>query len=255
MNTRLPHTAVSSLLLALMLSLPVQAGLDDLLKQGEKLLQEQTSSSSTSTPVPAGVDTATLAKGLKEALQVGGKRAIEQLAANGGYANHADVRIPMPGMLESVGGLMRNYGLGRQVDAFEASMNSAAEQAISEATPIFMDTLESMTLDDARRIYSGGDTAATDYFREKTQGPLTTRLQPLIEQAMGNAGVVQAYQLLVSQAESQVPMLQGMSPNLGKHVTEAALDGFFLRLAQEEQKIRENPVARTTDLLKEVFGQ
>jgi hypothetical protein len=255
MNTRLPHTAVSSLLLAMTLSQPVQAGWDDLLKQGEKLLQEQASSSSTSTPVPAGVDTATLAKGLKEALQVGGKRAIEQLAANGGYANHADVRIPMPGMLESVGGLMRNYGLGRQVDAFEASMNSAAEQAISEATPIFMDTLENMTLDDARRIYSGGDTAATDYFREKTQVPLTTRLQPLIEQAMGNAGVVQAYQLLVSQAESQVPMLQGMSPNLGKHVTEAALDGFFLRLAQEEQKIRENPVARTTDLLKEVFGQ
>ena len=242
MNTRLPHTAVSSLLLAMTLSLPVQAGWDDLLKQGEKLLQEQTSSSSTSTPFPAGVDTATLAKGLKEALQVGGKRAIEQLAANGGYANHADVRIPMPGMLESV-------------EALEASMNSWAERAISEAKPIFMDTLENMTLDDARRIYSGGDTAATDYFREKTQVPLTTRLQPLIEQAMGNAGVVQAYQLLVSQAESQVPMLQGMSPNLGKHVTEAALDGFFLRLAQEEQKIRENPVARTTDLLKEVFGQ
>ncbi len=254
MNTRIIPAAVSGLILSLTLSQPAQAGWDDLLKQGEKILQEQTSSDSSSTAVPAGVDTATLAKGLKEALQVGGERAIEQLAANGGYANHADVRIPMPGMLESVGGLMRNYGLGSQVDAFEASMNSAAEQAISEATPIFMDTLENMTLDDARRIYSGGDTAATDYFREKTSGPLTTRLKPLIEAAMANTGVMQAYQLLVSQAESKVPMLQGMSPNLGNHVTEAALNGLFLRLAQEEKKIRENPVARTTDLLKEVFG-
>ncbi|GAA0792017.1 DUF4197 domain-containing protein [Marinobacterium sediminicola] len=252
MNTRV--SIVTGLALSLTLLSPAQAGWDDPLKQGEKILQQQTSSESSSTAVPEGVDTATLAKGLKEALRVGGERAIDRLAANGGFANHADVRIPMPGMLESVGGLMRNYGLGAQVDAFEASMNSAAEQAISEATPIFMDTLENMTLDDARRIYSGGDTAATDYFRDKTHDPLSAKLKPLIEQAMASTGVIQAYQLLVSQAEEQVPMLQGMSPNLGNHVTEAALDGLFLRLAQEEKKIRENPVARTTDLLKTVFG-
>lgn len=252
MNLRLPIT--TGLALSLLLLQPAQAGWDDLLKQGEKILQQQTSSDSNATPVPAGLDNATLAKGLKEALKVGGERAIERLATSGGYANHADVRIPMPGMLESVGGLMRNYGFGAQVDAFEASMNHAAEQAISEATPIFMDTLETMTLDDARRIYSGGDTAATDYFREKTSGPLTTRLQPLIEEAMASAGVMQAYRLLVDQAESQVPMLQGMSPDLGSHVTEAALDGLFLRLAQEEKQIRENPVARTTELLRDVFG-
>lgn len=255
MNTRLMPAAVSGLVLSLTLSQPVQAGWDDLLKQGEKILQEQTSSDSESTAVPAGVDTATLAEGLKEALKVGGERAIERLAANGGYANHADVRIPMPGMLDTVGGLMRDYGLGAQVDAFEASMNSAAEQAIGVATPVFVDTLEQMTLDDAKRIYSGGDTAATEYFDAKTRDELATRIKPLVEQAMDRAGVVQAYQLLVSQAEGQVPLLQGMSPNLGNHVTEAALDGLFLRLAQEEKKIRENPVARTTDLLKEVFGQ
>lgn len=257
MNTRLLGATLGSLTLSLSLTLPapVHAGLDDLLKQGEKILQQQTLSGSNSTPVPEGLDNDTLTQGLKEALKVGGERAIELLAAEGGFADHTDVRIPLPGMLESVSGLMRKYGLGTQVDAFEASMNSAAEQAIHEATPIFMDTLDNMTLEDAHRIYSGGDTAATDYFRDKTGTPLNTRLKPLIEQAMASAGVMQAYQLLISQAEEQVPMLKGLSPDIGQHVTDAALDGLFLRLAQEEKQIRENPVARTTDLLKDVFGR
>lgn len=247
---------ITGLALSLTLLPPAHAGWDDLLKQGEKILQQQTSSGSeTGTPVPAGVDTATLAKGLKEALRVGGERAIDQLAASGGFANHADVRIPLPGMLDSVAGLMRNYGLGAQVDAFEASMNSAAEQAIGVATPVFVDTLEQMTLDDAKRIYSGGDSAATEYFDEKTRAQLGTRIKPLVEQAMDQAGVMQAYQLLVGQAEQQVPLIKGMSPDVGQHVTDAALDGLFLRLAQEEKKIRQNPVARSTDLLKQVFGR
>ncbi|MBV0934496.1 DUF4197 domain-containing protein [Marinobacterium weihaiense] len=241
--------------LALALIQPAHAGLEDLLKQGEKILQEQTGTRSSGTQVPSGLDTATLAKGLKEALRVGGERAIEQLANRGGYANHADVRIPLPGVLNSVAGLMRDYGLESQVDAFEASMNSAAEQAIGVATPVFVDTLEQMTLDDAKRIYSDGDTAATEYFEEKTRAELSTRLTPLVEQAMGRAGVTQAYQLLVEQAEVQIPLFKGMSPNLGNHVTDAALDGLFLRLAQEERKIRENPAARTTDLLRDVFGR
>ncbi|WP_417534423.1 DUF4197 domain-containing protein [Marinobacterium stanieri] len=247
--------ALTGLALSLAMIQPAQAGLDDLIKQGEEILKEQTGTGSSGTPVPAGVDTDTLARGLKEALRVGGERAIDTLAASGGYANHADVRIPMPGMLDTVAGLMRDYGLGSQVDAFEASMNSAAEEAISVATPVFVDTLEQMTLDDAKRIYSGGDKAATEYFDEKTRDELTTRIQPLVEQAMDKAGVTQAYNLLVSAAEDQVPMVKGFSPNLGEHVTESALDGLFLRLAEEEKKIRENPVARTTDLLETVFGQ
>lgn len=255
MNTMHARFAATGLALSLALVQPAHAGWDDLLKQGEKILQQQTAPGDTTTSLPAGVDNATLAKGLKEALRVGGERAIERLAANGGFANHPDVRIPMPGMLESVGGLMRTYGLGSQVDAFESSMNRAAEQAISEATPVFVDTLEQMTLDDAKQIYSGGNTAATDYFNEKTRDRLSTRIQPLIEHAMANSGVTQAYQLLIGQAEQQVPMLQGMSPDLGDHVTNAALDGLFLRLAQEEKKIRKQPLARSTELLQQVFGQ
>lgn len=247
--------AITGLTLSLAFTSPAQAGLEDLIKQGETILNEQTGSSSSSTPVPAGMDTATLTNGLKEALRVGGERAIETLAADGGYANYADVRIPMPGMLDKVSGLMRQYGLGEQVDAFEASMNSAAEQAISVASPVFVDTLEQMTLEDAERIYSGGDTAATEYFDEHTRDELTTRIKPLVEEAMNSAGVTQAYNMLISAAEDQVPMVKGMSPNLGDHVTTSALDGLFLRLAQEEKKIRENPVARTTELLEEVFGK
>ncbi len=248
------HLLMSGLLLSISLSSHVQAGWGDLLKQGEQLLQSNSSTSNTTPTRSTSLDSATLAKGLKEALKVGGERAIGRLAESGGYANSADVRIPMPGMLQSVAGLMRKYGLSSQVDAFEASMNLAAEQAISEATPIFLDTLQQMTLDDAKKIYLDGDTAATDYFREHTRTPLTTKLQPLIDRAMSKTGVMSAYTALVNQAEKQIPMFQGMSPDISAHVTSSALDGLFLRLAQQEKRIREQPVARSTELLKQVFG-
>lgn len=245
---------VATLLLGTLTAPQVGAAWDDLLKQGQKILEGQSGSNQTGTPVPAGVDTATLARGLKEALRVGGERAIEQLAATDGYYGRPDVRIPLPGMLESGAGLLRRAGLESYVETFERSMNRAAEQAISEATPVFLDALEQMTLDDARKIYSGGDNAATDYFRGKTSAQLEQRLQPLISEAMAASGVTQAYQALIQQAESRMPLLKGFSPDLDAHVTSGALDGLFLRLAEEERLIRQQPGARTTELLKKVFG-
>lgn len=246
-------TLLSGIVLSISLSLSANAGWNDLLKQGEKILQSKESKSTTT--APAGLDTATLAKGLKEALKVGGERAISQLSTTGGFANSKDVRIPMPGVLESAAGMMRKFGLASQVDAFEASMNAAAERAIKEATPIFVDTLESMTLDDAKKIYSGGNTAATDYFRSRTLAPLGEKLHPLIDQAMAETGVIKAYTLLMDQAQQRVPMLSGISPNISDHVTESTLKGLFTRLGQEEKRIREQPIARSSELLKTVFGR
>lgn len=244
--------SAAALALSLTVAMPASAGLDDVLKQGEQLLKADSQST---IALPQGVDSATLAKGLKEALQIGGERAIARLASDGGYANYKDVAIPLPKGVDTVALLLRNYGFSDQVDAFEASMNQAAEKAITTATPIFTQTLEQMTLEDVQRIYTAGETAATDYFDEKTRPQLQTKLKPLIEEAMSSSGVTQAYQLLVGEAENKVPMLKGMSPNLGDHVTEAALDGLFVRLAEEEKRIRQQPIARTTELLQDVFGK
>lgn len=245
--------ALVSLALAVMTATPLaQAGFNDLLEKGSRLLQSAPEPSGTQSS--SNLDTATLAAGLKEALSVGTERAIDRLSTAGGFANHADVRIPLPGGLDKVGGLMRQYGLGSQVDAFEASMNAAAETAVRESTPILANALETMTLEDARKIYSGGDTAATDYFKQQTQSPLAKKFRPVIEQAMSQAGVMQAYNALVGQAEKNLPMISGVAPDIGEHVTRSTLDGLFLRLAEEEKRIRQQPIARSTELLKQVFG-
>ncbi len=241
-------------LLVSSLSLPsVAAGFGDLLKQGEQLLRQKPALSSSANS--GDLDTATLSKGLKEALAIGGERAISRLSDNGGYLNSSDVKIPLPGFLNTAGDTLRRFGLSSQVDAFERSMNSAAEQAVGEATPLFVDTISNLTLEDAKAIYNGGDTAATDFFQSKMSGRLTEKLRPLINQAMSQTGVTRYYDALMDKASSTIPMLSSNKTDLSSHVTEATLKGLFLRLAQEEKQIRQNPVARSTDLLKTVFGR
>lgn len=240
-------------LLALLLASSAQAGWNDLLNQGQELLKQSTQTQSSSSAT-TDLDNDTLAAGLREALEVGTQRAVETLSAQDGYLGNPAVRIPMPGYIETASGLLRKAGLGSQVDAFELSMNRAAEAAVTEATPIFVDAVKGMTIEDARRIYAGGDSAATEYFKTKTYDQLGEKFKPRIEESMAQYGVTSAYQLLVDSAGSKVPMLGGMNLDLADHVTEKALDGLFLMLAEEEKKIREQPIARSTELLKKVFG-
>lgn len=241
-------------LLTLTLSLPASAfNLGDLVKQGEKLLEQKPATNAPSQT--STLDSTTLSKGLKEALTIGGERAISRLSANGGFLNSADVKIPLPGFLNTAGDTLRRFGLSSQVDAFEKSMNSAAEQAVGEATPLFVDTISSLTLQDAQAIYNGGDTAATDFFQSKMSGRLAEKMRPLITQAMSQTGVTRYYDALMDKASSTIPMLGSNKTDLSSHVTEATLKGLFLRLAQEEKQIRQNPVARSTDLLKTVFDR
>jgi hypothetical protein len=225
-----------------------QAGLGDLLQQGQKLLGNE--------PVQqhSTLDSETLGAGLKEALRVGTERAVDTLAQPDGYLGNADVRIELPGFLHTSANMLRRAGLSSQVDAFERSMNRAAESAVTEAAPIFADAITAMTLDDAQRIYNGGDTAATDYFRDKTWQPLRERFKPRVEEAMRAHQVTASYETLLAMARSELPLLGNVNLNLADHVTGEALDGLFLMLAREEKKIREQPLARTTDLLRQVFS-
>jgi hypothetical protein len=191
--------------------------------------------------------------GLREALNLGVQRAVEKASASGGFMDNPVIHIPLPGYLQNVAGTLRGFGLASQADAFEQTMNKAAEKASGEALPVLAQAVKDLTFEDVRRLWKGGDTAATDYFREKTWQPLSERFQPIVHATSQTVGVTQSYQSLVDQPSIK-PLLAGTDLDLDHYVTVKALDGLFKLLAEEEKKIRTDPVARTTDILKKVFG-
>ncbi|MGN6707683.1 MAG: DUF4197 domain-containing protein [Rhodanobacter sp.] len=207
-----------------------------------------------------------IAAGLKEALAKGTTHAINSLGRDGGFWNNARVRIPLPGKLEQAGKLARQLGQGAKVDAFELSMNRAAERAVPQVADIFGNAIRKMTLDDARGILTGGDHAATDYFRRVAGDALTARIRPIVAKATDSVGVTQKYKAFTSGstagalggllgAVGEGKSTQGGSPlDLDDYVTAKTLDGLFTEIGAQEQAIRTNPAARTTDLLKKVFG-
>ena len=247
-------------LLAASLSLPAQAGFGDLLKEvedaGKDLIKESTSGSSNSSTGTAGsgLDYNTLVAGLKDALDVGTRRAVESLSKQDGYMSNALARIPLPDELNKASSLLRKFGLGDQVDEFELSMNRAAEKAAPQATEIIVSSIKDMSIEDAEKILNGADNAATEYFRGKTSGQLAELFKPTIKSSMDQVGATRYYGQL-SQEAKKVPLVGDFAKgyNLEDHVTNEALNGLFAMLAAEEKKIRENPAARTTDLLKQVF--
>lgn len=194
-----------------------------------------------------------MAGGLKEALAVGAERAIEGLARAGGYLDDESVRIPLPGKLQSLESTLRMLGQGAAVDEFVTTVNRAAESAVELASPIVGDAVREMTIADAREILTGPDDAATQYFRDKTSDELTTAMLPIVRDATDRAGVTRAYKGMLERAGPASTAL-GSSLDVDAYVTEKTLDGLFLKLAEQEKQIRQNPAARSTDLLKKVFG-
>ncbi len=198
---------------------------------------------------------ADMSGGLKEALSVGVKKAIELLGQDGGFLHDKQVRIPMPGALSSVEKLLRQTGQKKVADEFIATLNHAAEQAVPQAAGIMGDAVKQMSVQDAKTILSGPDDAATRYFRDQTQGSLSMAMLPIVQQATGKVGLTKSYKKLV---DSTGGMMGGLvdkkSLDLDHYVTQKTLDGLFLKIAAEEKNIRANPTARTTDLLKKIFG-
>ena len=200
-----------------------------------------------------GLSTGEIVDGLKEALEIGTDNAVKLVGKEGGYSRNPEIKIPLPGSVEKVQGMLRALGYGSQLDEFDKSMNRAAEVAAPKAKAIFWDSIKEMSFTDARKILDGGDMAATDYLKEKSSGELEEVFRPIIHNAMGEVGVTQKYQAL-SEPIQNLPFAQGAVPDLDGYVTDGALNGLFYMLGQEEKKIRQNPAARATDLLKKVFG-
>lgn len=193
------------------------------------------------------------ASGLKEALAIGTQNAVDSLSRPNGYFGNEMVKIMMPERLRSVAGVLRKVGFQEQVDEFVLSMNRAAEKAAPRAASIFGDAIRQMTFDDARKILEGGDTAATDFFKEKTHDRLFNAFKPIISSSMNEVGTTRAYKDMMGKYES-LPFMGAQSFDLDNYVTDKALDGLFVMVGQEEKKIRTDPAARTTDLLRTVFG-
>jgi len=235
---------------------PAYAGwgdfLGELFKDGQTDTQSQPSTSKTITNALSNKD---MNGAILDALTVGVKRAIKLLGQQGGYLNDAKVRIPMPDSLQKVESVLRRFGQDKYADRFIQSMNSAAEQAVPQTTQIFLDTIKGMSLTDAKKLLNGPDDAATNYFRSKTSTQLEKVISPIVSKTMDDVGVTKNYKKLISKADFLGDYVDKDTLDIDSFVTRKTMDGLFLKLAEEEAKIRKDPVARSTDLLKKVFSQ
>ena len=195
----------------------------------------------------------TVIDGLKQALQIGTERTSETLSAKGGFSDNAILRIALPNELDPVARALRTIGMGSRVDSFETMMNRAAEFAAGESIDVFVSAIQSMSISDAFGILNGPENAATEYFRERTSEDLRARFSPVVNNVMDRIGVYQQYQDVV-RVYNSIPLSKPVSLDLTEYITDLTLTGLFSVLADEEKKIREDPVARTTALLQRVFG-
>jgi len=221
----------------------VHAGFADLLKDTMKSLG-----------LTQGLTEKDIVDGLKEALEIGTSKAVTLVSAKNGYLKNPKIKIPLPKNVRKAESFLRSVGLGSKVDKFELSMNRAAERAALKAKPIFWNAIKKMSFSDARQILKGPADAATQYFRNKTSSQLQDEFKPIVNQAMSEVGVTQAYKSLDRKIRA-LPFTKSLSFDLDQYVTDKALDGLFLLLAAEEKKIRQDPTARVTDLLKKVFAE
>lgn len=216
----------------------------------------------------AALSTDQVVGGLKDALGNGLQHAISQLGHDGGFLTNLNVKIPLPAKLQYVEKALRAAKQDKLADDFVATMNHAAEQAVPQAASVFGDAVKQMSVDDAKAILTGPQDAATQYFRHTTETNLYVRFLPIVQNATTNAGVTSAYKKMMAKVNTSGSgtgwgaSLGGLANNylgadavdLDAYVTSKALDGLFKMVADEEKQIRQNPVARTTDLMQKVFG-
>ena len=198
-----------------------------------------------------GLGEADIAAGLKEALATGTQRAIGRIGILDGFWKNPALRIPLPENVLKIEKTLRMLGQGNRVDEFHLSLNRAAEKAVPEAAQIFGNAIRGMTLSDARGILNGGTDAATQFFRERTTAALTARFKPIVTQATDSVGATRKYKDLAGKVGRYVNF---EAQDLDAYVTDEALSGLFQTLAEEEKRIRQDPSARTSELLRKVFG-
>jgi hypothetical protein len=191
--------------------------------------------------------------GLKEALSVGTKKSTASASKVNGFLSNVAIKIPFPKEAQQMEQTLRDVGMNKEVDDFIASMNHAAEEAAKDAAPIFLNAVKHMTITDGMTILKGSDTAATAFLRNQTTADLTVKFMPVIKAALEKVQVTKYWEPLISRY-NKIPFVKKQNPNLTDYVNSKALNGLFFLISREELKIRKDPAARVTDLLKKVFG-
>jgi hypothetical protein len=191
---------------------------------------------------------------LREALKIGTQNASGRLSTVNGFFGNQLIKILMPPEAKKVETTLRSLGMGNVVDKAITSMNRAAEDAATKSVPIFVNAITSMTIQDGVSILRGGSGAATNYLKGRTTAQLTTAFRPVIDQSLGKVGATKYWRELTTIYNQLPTVRQKINPDLGAYVTERALNGLFVTIAEEENKIRTNPAARISDILKKVFG-
>lgn len=203
-----------------------------------------------------GLSNADVVAGLKEALNKGAESSVSVASVVDGFNKNERIRIPFPAEAEKMKTTLRNIGMSKQVDEFELTMNRAAETAVKEAVPVFVDAIKGMSVADGFAILKGGDHAATNYLKENTTANLTTKFRPIVEKATKEVALTSYWTPLANGYNKASTFTGGkaVDPDLDAYVTQKAIDGLFVLIADEELKIRKDPMSRTTDLLRRVFG-
>ena len=196
----------------------------------------------------------TLIAGFKQALSIGTEKAVQTVSKPDGYFGNQAIKIQLPDTMQKVADILGKFGMQKQVDDFTLSMNRAAEKAAPQAASIFGAAIKDMGIEDAQKIYSGGDTAATEFFKEKTSEQVFSAFKPIISSSMQEVGTTALFNDIMSKYNA-MPFIPKKSIDIEEYVTNEAMDGLFTMVGEEEKSIRTNPVARTTDLLKSIFGK
>jgi hypothetical protein len=204
----------------------------------------------------AGLSTSQLSGGIKDALEKGLLSAVGKLGKTNGFLTNTAVRIPLPQQLRTIESALRKLHQDALVDEFETSMNHAAEKAVPAGAEVLLSSLKQMSVEDAANLLtSKSPTAITEYFRRSSTNELAQRFLPIVREATDQAGVTSTYKQLLSKASfGSFSLLNRPSLDLDQYVTNKSLDGLFVMIGEEEKRIRENPAARTTELLQKVFG-
>ena len=192
-------------------------------------------------------------KGLKEALTQGAGKAVDLLGKPDGFLGNPQVKIPLPSNLQKAEGMMRTFGMGKQADELVTAMNRAAEAAVPQAKTLLVNSVRQMSVSDAKGILSGGDDAATQYFRRTTSGPLAAKFKPMVKTAIAKVGLAQKYDQFAGKA-AKFGLVKEEDAQLENYVTQKTLDGLYLMIAEEEKAIRKNPAEAAGKLAQKVFG-
>jgi hypothetical protein len=193
------------------------------------------------------------ARGIKAALDQGAASAVAKLGVPGGFLDNPKVKIPLPPALDEVAKLMRMMGRGKDADELVLAMNKAAEEAVPQAKELLVNAVRTMSLEDAKKILTGGDNSVTEFFQSKTEAPLVVKFLPIVKQATDRVGLAQKYDEVAGQG-AKIGVIKGDAANIDQYVTHKTLDGLYLMIGEEERAIRQNPAAAGSAIVSKVFG-